>query len=101
MIRVTIEMLPGGDGSKARTIGLIEIANTGQGDLDGRMDYRVKLTKTPPFRGALKDRWRGGAFVDDDECIIAEVPGFHRVKRGSYDLVLRALLACGLGPRNI
>ena len=29
MIRCTIEMLPGGDSSKARVIGLVEIANIG------------------------------------------------------------------------
>lgn len=100
MIRVTIEMLPGGDASKARPIGLIEIHNTGQGELDGKMDYRARLKKTPPFAGALRADWKTGRFIDDPEYIYCDVPGFDRVKRGSYDLIFRALVACGLGARN-
>jgi hypothetical protein len=98
MIRCTIEMLPGGDETRKRTIGLVEIANVGGDRLIG--DYQVVLTKTPPFKGALRERWRAGKFVDDEEAIVAKVEGFDRVKRGSYDLLFRALSACGLGARN-
>ena len=98
MIRCTIEMLPGGDESPKRTIGLVEIANVGGDAQIGR--YSVILKKTPPFAGALRARWRAGELVDDDEAIIASVEGFDRVKRGSYDLLYRALAACGLGARN-
>lgn len=98
MIRCTIEMLPGGDETRKRTIGLVEIANVG-GDAEIG-NYHVVLTKTPPFKGALRDRWKAGKFADDDEAIVAEVLGFHRVRRGSYDLLFRALAACGLGARN-
>lgn len=52
MVRVTIEMLPGGDESRRRTIGLMEIANRG-GNLNGYCDYSVVLKKSPPFDGAL------------------------------------------------
>lgn len=98
MIRCTIELLPGGDESRKRTIGLIEIANVGGDRLIG--NYHVVLTKTPPFKGALRDRWKAGKFVDDEEAIVASVDGFDRVKRGSYDLLYRALASCGLGARN-
>ncbi len=98
MIRCTIELLPGGDEKRKRTIGLVEIANVGGNQQVG--NYRVVLTKTPPFRGALKATWKSGELSDDSEVIIASVEGFHRVKRGSYDLLYRALAACGLAERN-
>lgn len=99
MIRCTIELLPGGDETRARTIGLVEIANIG-GDLTGECSYSVVLKKSPPFAGALKQRWRDGKFTDDDEAITGTVEGFHRVKRGAYDLLFCALRACGLAARN-
>lgn len=111
MIRITFELLPGGDVSKARTIGLMEIANIGN-RLDGTADYAVVLKKTPPFAGALKDAWRKGRLTssmhavdgamagEDDEAIVAMVEGHHRTKRGVYDLCYRALAACGLDRRN-
>lgn len=111
MLRCKIEILPGGDESRARTIGLVEIANIG-GDDSGLSNYAVVLKKTPPFSGALKAAWKKGILKDDgaaiaavvsgesDEDIVAEVTGFHRIKRGSYDLLYRALKACGLEARN-
>lgn len=98
MIRCTIEMLPGGDESRKRTIGLVEIANVGGTEAVG--NYSVILKKSPPFRGALRHQWKAGKFVDDGEAIIASVEGLDRVERGSYDLLFRALAACGLGARN-
>jgi hypothetical protein len=102
MIRCTIELLPGGDESQARTIGCVEIANIG-GDLAGLCNYAVVLKKTPPFPGALRAAWRRGSLppaADDAEIITGSVEGFHRVQRGSYDLLYRALRACGLDRRN-
>jgi hypothetical protein len=101
MIRVTIEMLPKGDASRARPIGLIEIANIG---VDGPVgSYRVFLSKCPPFKGALKAAWRRGTVLpetEDEEVIVGAVEGFHRQKRGVYDLLFRALKSCGLEARN-
>lgn len=111
MIRCTIELLPGGDESRAKTIGLVEICNIGGSRDVG--NYAVVLKKTPPFIGALKRAWRsgklsyeGGEIIqsaiagEDDEAIVALVQGHHRTKRGSYDLLYRALRACGLAERN-
>ena len=113
MIRCTIELLPGGDATRARAIGLVEIANTAV--LPGNFGaYAVVLKKCPPFRGALREAWRRGrlgnddpegpvsrAVVgEDDEAIIAEISGHHRTRRGVYDLLYRALRACGLEQRN-
>jgi hypothetical protein len=100
MIRCTIELLPGGSESRARTIGLVEITNAGGTAKVG--DYIVVLTKTPPFRGALKAAWRTGRIVvglEDEEIIVGKVEGHHREKRGSYDLLFRALAAT-VGDRN-
>ena len=101
MIRCTIELLPGGDESRARTIGLVEIANTGgTGDIG---DYSVTCKKTPPFAGALKAAWRRGALAvgtEDPEVLAGRVLGHHRTRRGSYDLLYRALRACGMDQRN-
>lgn len=110
MIRVTFELLPGGDASRARVIGLMEIANI-ETRLDGTADYAVVLKKTPPFDGALKAAWRkgkvsaGASIIDDvaahedDEIIAARVERHHRTMRGVYDLLYRALVACGLHTR--
>lgn len=111
MIRITFELLPGGDASRARTIGLMEIANV-QTRLDGTADYAVVLTKTPPFTGALRAAWRRGRLTcddqvvngaiagEDEEAIVALATGHHRTRRGVYDLLFRALRACGLETRN-
>jgi hypothetical protein len=99
MIRCTIELLPGGAEDRARPIGVVEIANVG-GTAE-RGNYSVVLKKTPPFKGALREAWRRGLLKgEDDDAIAAEVVGHHRTKRGSYDLLYRALRACGLDTRN-
>ncbi len=100
MIRCTIELLPGGDESRARTIGLVEIANVGGNSEIG--SYAVVLKKTPPFAGALKAAWKKALFSgthEDSEIIAGRVEGHHRTRRGSYDLLYRALKACGLDSR--
>ena len=111
MIRATFELLPGGDETRARTIGVMEIANIAT-RLDNTADYAVILKKTPPFKGALQDAWRKGRFTsgdgvingcvagEDEEAIVALATGHHRSQRGIYDLFFRALRACGLDARN-
>lgn len=113
MLRCTIEILPGGSEERKRIIGCVEIANTGGDAVYG--NYTVVLKKTPPFRGALKDAWRKGLVKDDsghisgladgppsedNEFALGNVDGHHRTLRGSYDLLYRALKACGLDKRN-
>jgi hypothetical protein len=111
MIRCTIEILPGGSESRARIIGCVEIANIGGSPEIG--NYVCVLKKTPPFPGALKAAWRKARIIDDghqligrsinwredDEVLIAEIQGHHRRRRGVYDLLYRALKACGLEDR--
>lgn len=83
MIRVTIEMLPRGDESKARHMGTIEIANEGTGTLD-LGNYKVRCSKM----AKPTQTWKTGA-----------IKGFNRKTRGVHDLLLLALLAV-VGPRN-
>ena len=112
MIRITFELLPGGDASRARTIGLMEISNL-RTHPNGTADYGVVLTKCPPFKGALKAAWRKGLLKSDEdgviveviggedsEAMIAHVTGHHRTRRGVYDLAYRALRALGMEGRN-
>ncbi len=111
MIRVTFELLPRGDESRARTIGQMEIANIRM-HADGTADYAVAMKKTPPFAGALKAAWKTGHISsndgilnsaisgDNDEMVTALVLGHHRTRRGVYDLLYRAMIACGLHRRN-
>lgn len=100
MLRCTIELVPFGDESRKRTIGMVEIANTGTGNKE-LGNYVVILKKTPPFTGALKAVWRRGMLEgEDEEVIAAQVLGHHRAKRGVYDLLYKALKACGLEDRN-
>jgi hypothetical protein len=100
VIRCTIDLLPGGDETRKRTIGCVEIANVGGDLVHG--DYVVVLKKTPPFPGALRAAWRKGTLTpgqDDEEIMVGKVEGHHRSRRGSYDLLYRALAACGLDKR--
>jgi len=92
MIRVTFDLLPGGDTTRARTIGIMEIANI-QTHLDGTANYAVALKKTPPFEGALRLAWKKAKVAsddhalntviasEDDELITALVTGHSRVVR--------------------
>lgn len=110
MIRVTFDLLPG-DATRARTIGVMEIANIAT-RLDGTADYAVVLKKCPPFAGALRLAWKKGRVTSDDravngalvgedeDLIVALATGHHRTRRGVYDLLFRALRACGLEARN-
>lgn len=111
MIRVTFDLLPGGNEGRAKTIGIMEICNIGT-RLDGHADYAVVMKKTPPFSGALRAAWRKGVvgsnsnIVDqvvageDEELLVGVVTGHHRTRRGVYDLLYRAMKACGLDRRN-
>ncbi len=99
MLRCTIEMVPGGDETRKRVIGCVEIANIGGTPQVG--NYGVVLKKTPPFPGALRAAWKRGLLKgEDDDAIACTVEGLHRTQRGSYDLLYRALRACGLEARN-
>jgi hypothetical protein len=101
MLRCTIELVPMGDEDRKRVIGMVEIANDGTGD-GHTGNYKVLLKKTPPFSGALKQAWRTGRMAvdaEDEEIITGSVEGHPRAARGSYDLLYRALKACGLEER--
>jgi hypothetical protein len=111
MIRVTFDLLPGGDESSARTIGIMEVANI-KTHPNNTAEYAVALKKTPPFNGALRLAWKKGKVSyddfamnavlagEDDELLTGLVTGHHRTRRGVYDLLYRALVACGLDKRN-
>jgi hypothetical protein len=100
VLRCTIDLIPRGDESRKRTLGIVEIANDGTGAPE-RGNYRVVLTKTAPFPGALRAAWKKGLLEgEDDDAIAAYVEGHHRTRRGVYDLLYRALRACGLDKRN-
>ncbi|RJG46483.1 hypothetical protein D3Y55_21050 [Mesorhizobium sp. DCY119] len=111
MIRVTFDLLPGGSEDRARTIGIMEIANVLTRP-DGTADYAVAMKKTPPFAGALRAAWRKGSLTfgdnavngatsgEDEEMVVALAEGHHRTRRGVYDLLFRAMRACGLEERN-
>lgn len=112
MIRCRIEMIPHGDESRAYPFGLIEIANLSVSS-NNVGEYAVVLKKCPPYSGALRDAWRRGRFTESandpvligmlfetEAALITRVGGHHRTRRGVYDLVYRALRACGLDARN-
>ncbi|MBM3553606.1 MAG: hypothetical protein FJX45_18125 [Alphaproteobacteria bacterium] len=111
MLRVTFEILPGGSEERKRVIGLMELALI-KLHPNGMADYAVAMTKCPPFKGALKAAWRKGGVMsdgeainraiagEDEELIVALAEGHHRTRRGCYDLLLRALKACGMEARQ-
>lgn len=102
MLRCKIELIPHGDESRARTIGMVEMALQSVDD-GNHGTYAVVLKKTPPFKGALKAAWKKGLIQighEDEDIIVGAVEGHHRSRRGSYDLLYLALKACGLEARN-
>ena len=82
MIVVTVEMHSARTGKKAH-LGTAYIANDTTGD-DEVGNYWVKLTKW----GSLRDIWKSGRVI-----------GFHRKKRGPWDLLFMALRSI-VGRRN-
>ena len=110
MLRITFELLPGGREEGKRVIGLMEVANIKMHE-DGTADYAVVMKKTPPFSGALKAAWKAGKVTyddralnavtagEDEELIAGLVTGHHRQRRGVYDLLFKAMEACGLARR--
>lgn len=98
MIRCIIELVPHGIEEAKRQIGLIEIANDGTGNVDTG-SYSVALKKTAPYEGALRKNWKNGK-LQNDKILYGQFEGFHRKKRGVYDLLYLALKACGLDQRN-
>lgn len=85
MLRVTIDLLPSGDESRKRTLGVVNIANDLTGDLDTG-NYDVWLSKS--LVGKAGQTWKKG-----------RVEGFPRRRLGPYDLLYRALRAT-VGGRN-
>jgi hypothetical protein len=83
MIRVTIELIPQGDESRKKNLGVVEIANDGQGT-QTHGNYMVKLSKF----GKPTHTWIKGI-----------VQNFPRKTKGPYDLLLQALIAT-VGHRN-
>lgn len=76
MIRVTVELLPGGSELHRKHLGTAEIENDTTGDvLFG--NYKVRLSKW----GKPTHTWKRG-----------KVNGFPRKKLGPWDLLFRALL---------
>jgi hypothetical protein len=80
MLRVTIDLCPGGDTEKARPIGLILIANDGTGT-KSMGNYNVALAHEGRHFGK-KGTYKKG-----------RVKGFYR-QMSPYHLVLKALKAC-------
>lgn len=82
-VRVTVELLPGGNASRARHLGTAIITNLGEGTPHSG-HYSVTLSK----KGQPSIVWRSG-----------RVDNFPRKRLGSWDLLFRALRAT-VGGRN-
>lgn len=76
MLRVTVELVPFGDESRKKTIGIMNIANDGRGSSEvGHYDVRL----------------------EDDRDVERNARVLHYQRsRGAWSLVRRALEACGL-----
>lgn len=104
VVRCTIELIPGGieDHPRREVIGVIEIANVGGTASTGH--YRFVLMKK--LGRKIKDAvWRqalAGKLDSDavDEVVVGDLAGFPRLRLGPYDLIYRALKACGMDERN-
>lgn len=79
MVRVTVELIPFGREEGKRTLGVLEIANTGEGD-EHVGHYRYTL------RGRLDKKMSAG-----------RIEGWPRLRRHVWDLVTRVLRDDGRG----
>lgn len=89
MIRVTVELIPGGIG-RPRLLGIAEISKdpveSETNTTDGKLgSYTITLSKWAPKQGEL---WKRG-----------RVEGFDRKRRGAWDLLFLGLRDC-VGGRN-
>ena len=84
MLRITIELVPYGDESRKRVLGIGEITNDAMGT-HTTGNYHGRLSKWAPKTGQT---WRRGT-----------VTNFKRKAHGPWDLVYLALAAC-VGDRN-
>lgn len=105
MIRCTIELVPGGieDHPRKQVIGVIEIANTGGSGTTGQ--YKVVLMKKLAYARVKTQAWRDALLGKRDtealqDMLVGDVVGFPRQRLGPYDLMYRALVACGVDKRN-
>lgn len=85
MLRVTIDLIPGGTG-EPRTLGVAHIINDATGDAQTG-NYEVVLLKSLEY-ASKPGVWKSG-----------EVKGFPRKRLGPWDLLCRALNAT-VGKRN-
>ena len=85
MIRVTIELLPGGSEDEKSHLGTIDIWNDlSSSNLRSVGNYKARVSR----KGQPKSTWKG-----------AEVKGFPRKQKGAYDLLYLVLKAV-VGDRN-
>ena len=85
MIRVTVELVSAIHPSRSKVLGIAEISNDGHGTAT-IASYRARLSKWAP---RLRETWAHGIVHD-----------FDRKRRGPWDLIYQALIACGVQTRN-
>lgn len=82
MLRITVELLPFGDATKAKVLGVCHLVNDGSGTLT-QGNYYARFSRT-----GARGWWKTG-----------EVKGFPRKRLGQWDLLYRALRSI-VGDRN-
>lgn len=95
MMRVTLELCPGGDVSRARHLGTAFITNTGTGT-EAVGNYRVKLSKCGSAPLTTLSLSKGGRPTEAWKT--GEVLNFPRRRLGAWDLLGIALVTV-LGKR--
>jgi len=88
MLKVIIELVPGGDEEKSRVLGVATISNdlVESSETNGRLgSYLVRLSKWAPNQNQI---WKKG-----------KVEGFDRKRKGPWDLLYVALRNT-IGGRN-
>lgn len=113
MLRVTVELLAKEDAADGQVLGVMDLAIV-DGRPDGTADYAVYLKKKPPFENVLQqaklkglatynDRGRTAGMLEsnNDEGISTIVTGPNRIKGGIFNLVFRALKACGAETQQV
>ena len=113
MLRVTVELLPHNDAENGQVLGVMDMVIV-DGRPDGTADYAVYLKKKAPFGKVFQQAKHKGLVTfkeggltagitetEDPEGIARVISGPNRIKGGIFNLVYRALSACGVDGKRI
>jgi len=113
VIRVTVELIAAEKPENSQILGVMDLAIV-SAKPDGSAEYATYLKKKAPFDNVFQQAKHKGIVtytqngksagiksIDDHDGISALVAGPNRIKGGIFNLVYRALAACGADAKKV